>query len=171
MQQTTNYQLNQWEKPDRILMDDFNRDNEKIDAALAAMPLRKLMDITTEQDVTQVDLDLSGLDLTEFQELTLYIHYPNTVTASYYCLRVNGLTSGYTATNGNTSNYMNRFILNKQYGYNKWEFSIGRQFFCNNYAPAAPSEITTLNIYGSSSSDAARPVTAGTRFLLLGVRA
>ena len=36
MQQTGNYQLSQWEKADRIQMEDFNGDNEKIDAALAA---------------------------------------------------------------------------------------------------------------------------------------
>ena len=35
MQKTEHYQLNQWEKTDRIMMDDFNADNEKIDAALA----------------------------------------------------------------------------------------------------------------------------------------
>ena len=33
---TTNYQLSQWESADRILMSDFNGDNAKIDAALAA---------------------------------------------------------------------------------------------------------------------------------------
>ena len=33
---TTNYQLSQWETTDRILMEDFNSDNAKIDAALAA---------------------------------------------------------------------------------------------------------------------------------------
>ena len=31
---TPNYQLSQWERDDRILMDDFNADNAKIDAAL-----------------------------------------------------------------------------------------------------------------------------------------
>ena len=31
---TTNYQLNQWAKSDRLMMDDFNADNAKIDAAL-----------------------------------------------------------------------------------------------------------------------------------------
>ena len=36
MTKTTNYQLNQWEKSDRIMMEDFNADNQKIDAALAA---------------------------------------------------------------------------------------------------------------------------------------
>ena len=35
MKQTSNYQLNQWEKTDRILMEDFNGDNAKVDAALA----------------------------------------------------------------------------------------------------------------------------------------
>ena len=34
MTKTTNYQLNQWAKSDRIRMDDFNADNAKIDAAL-----------------------------------------------------------------------------------------------------------------------------------------
>ena len=36
MKQTQNYQLNQWDKTDRIEMEDFNEDNQKIDAALAA---------------------------------------------------------------------------------------------------------------------------------------
>lgn len=51
MNQTENYQLNQWEMTDRIRMEDFNADNARIDAALsdqaasltalaAAVPLR-----------------------------------------------------------------------------------------------------------------------------------
>ena len=36
MKKTEHYQLNQWEYPDRILMSDFNADNARIDAALAA---------------------------------------------------------------------------------------------------------------------------------------
>ena len=36
MTKTTNYQLNQWAKSDRVMMDDFNADNIKIDAALKA---------------------------------------------------------------------------------------------------------------------------------------
>ena len=33
---TENYQLSQWERTDRVQMEDFNADNAKIDAALAA---------------------------------------------------------------------------------------------------------------------------------------
>ena len=36
MNKTPNYQLNQWEKNDRIQMEDFNADNAKIEAALEA---------------------------------------------------------------------------------------------------------------------------------------
>ncbi|WP_369282887.1 hypothetical protein [Oscillibacter sp. GMB15532] len=36
MERTGQYQLSHWQKSDRILMDDFNADNTKIDAALAA---------------------------------------------------------------------------------------------------------------------------------------
>lgn len=34
---TSTYQLNQWDAADRILREDFNADNEKIDAALSAI--------------------------------------------------------------------------------------------------------------------------------------
>ena len=36
MAETGNYQLNQWESTDRILREDFNADNAKVDQALAA---------------------------------------------------------------------------------------------------------------------------------------
>ena len=37
MTKTTNYQLNQWAKSDRIMLKDFNADNLKVDSALAAL--------------------------------------------------------------------------------------------------------------------------------------
>ena len=36
MNKTANFQLTQWEKTDRIMMEDFNRDNVAIDTALKA---------------------------------------------------------------------------------------------------------------------------------------
>ena len=36
MKTTAHYELNQWELEDRVLMEDFNRDNAKLDAAVAA---------------------------------------------------------------------------------------------------------------------------------------
>ena len=36
--QTTNYGLNQWEPGDKVLREEFNGDNQKIDAALRTIP-------------------------------------------------------------------------------------------------------------------------------------
>lgn len=38
---TENYQLNQWEKADKVLMEDFNADNRKIEDALAGLEADK----------------------------------------------------------------------------------------------------------------------------------
>ena len=35
MKKTTNYQLSQWDAGDRILREDFNQDNKKLDDAIA----------------------------------------------------------------------------------------------------------------------------------------
>ena len=37
---TPNYQLSQWERADKVLMEDFNADNAKIDAAIKAVDVR-----------------------------------------------------------------------------------------------------------------------------------
>ena len=71
MTKTTNYQLNQWAKSDRVMMDDFNADNAKIDAALKANAdaiaaettariagdmLVKLKEITVTSEIAQIDM-------------------------------------------------------------------------------------------------------------------
>jgi len=42
MKQTANFQLSQWETTDRIQMEDFNADNQKVDQALAALAAASL---------------------------------------------------------------------------------------------------------------------------------
>ena len=54
MNQTGNYQLNRWEKSDRILMEDFNRDNQLLDAALAELA-RKTQALQTEDSALRTD--------------------------------------------------------------------------------------------------------------------
>ena len=77
MQKTANYQLNQWVKSDRIQMEDFNRDNAKIDAALKALEdaqtVVKLLDMTTTEVLSEVTLDLSGIDLTRYHKLDIWL--------------------------------------------------------------------------------------------------
>ena len=91
--QTPNYNLNQWSKDDRVLMEDFNADNAKIDAAIgavaakaaslaaekadkaaldavaAACPYVKLLDYTSTAAVTRLDVDVSGIDFTQYHKI------------------------------------------------------------------------------------------------------
>jgi hypothetical protein len=66
---TGNIGLNQWQRTDFFIMDDFNADNQKIDAAFGAVAYAKLADVTTAADAVQVDVDLSSVDMSKYSEL------------------------------------------------------------------------------------------------------
>ena len=103
MNQTANYQLSQWETTDRILMSDFNNDNSKIDAALKANAeaiaaletqldakadqadltdlakrsrFTKLKEVDITSDTTSIEIDLSGIDWTQWANV--HLDYKNT---------------------------------------------------------------------------------------------
>ena len=104
--------LNQWVLTDPFLMEDMNEDNRKIDAAVSANPYVKLMDITTASPAQQVDLNVSGIDLTKYVMLqlfaTLAVSPLGTATALY--ARINN-TGGYFAeTMYNYSNYFRDYV-------------------------------------------------------------
>ena len=61
VEHTTNYQLSQWETTDRILMSDFNSDNNKIDAALAGHDTA-LINKADAADVAALTQALSALE-------------------------------------------------------------------------------------------------------------
>ena len=75
MLQTTNYQLCQWEPSDRILRADFNRDNEKIDTALAAAAgqsiLRPIREIAITEEATTVRVQLDDIDWSQWQAVVI----------------------------------------------------------------------------------------------------
>lgn len=103
---THNYQLHQWDPQDPFLRSDFNQDLQKIDGALgkivADANFPKLLDLTLEQDSQKWDIDMSMIDLTQYQKLVIYPHLTANVDQSAY-MHINGLTSGYYGVGNNTS--------------------------------------------------------------------
>lgn len=57
----------------------------------------KLLDLTLEADTQKWDIDMSGIDLTQYQKLLFYPHLKDNNQWVY--MRINGLTSGYTSPN------------------------------------------------------------------------
>ena len=120
MKYTKNYQLNQWDAADRVLREDFNRDNQKIDTALAALAsgleeaatveqltalsgtiqsvqaanrLELLLDRTLTQNTAKVALDVSQVDLGAYVKLFLVVRAAVAATSGYYIwMRFNGIS-------------------------------------------------------------------------------
>ena len=72
MNQTTNYQLSQWESTDRILMSDFNSDNAKLDAALKSHDAA-LKENADDIAAVKTQLDANGAAHAGFGNCDIYI--------------------------------------------------------------------------------------------------
>ena len=106
MNQTGNYQLNQWELADRIQMEDFNGDNAKIDAALKGQAealaaetaareaadtalenksrFTKLKELRITSYATSAELDLSDVDWAQWDKVHLDMMTTNGQQGSIY---------------------------------------------------------------------------------------
>ena len=75
MKQTAQFGLNQWERTDRVLMEDFNNDNQKIDAALAGLESRSGLKLikswTLETSMRGVDITLTDTDWTAWKTIII----------------------------------------------------------------------------------------------------
>ena len=114
MNKTPNYQLNQWAKSDRVLMDDFNADNAKLDAALKAnasaisaetsarisavqaardaCPLVTIKSVVIPEATDQFDLDLTGLDWDTYFEIIISMRLMSSRSATNLEVLLDGVT-------------------------------------------------------------------------------
>ena len=63
---TKNYSLSQWERSDKVLMDDFNADNAKIDAALGTLATR--VSQKAEQSALQAEVNARAAAITSLSQ-------------------------------------------------------------------------------------------------------
>ena len=187
MRKTANYELNQWDPGDRILREEFNGDNARIDAALAGMPYVKLVDVTTDVAANQVDIDVSKIDFGSFAKIELCIESWN---CGYLSLRVNGLivytqqqTSGSASGFESTTNALAGFMLENGTPAAILLFNTPlpeAYIHCVSFQAASSSytgyhrvstckwkELHTLNVVATG---AGMTIPTGTRILLYGVR-
>jgi hypothetical protein len=95
--QTANLGLCQWEATDPVIRTDFNSDNQKIDAAMGALPYVKLMEVTVTETADVLEVDLSDLDLTKYMYLEFAGNLWSSDSSYYYAqMRINSLV-GYSS--------------------------------------------------------------------------
>ena len=137
LNQTEYYQLSLWDPEDRILMENFNKDNEKIDTALkenadaiateaaaraeadAALlaqlrgenPYAVLADVTVAAETAQVDLDVSEIPFTDYLRVEFWISMPTEGMRTVF-LRLNGNSAkNYYHTTTMQNNYQDTYLL------------------------------------------------------------
>jgi hypothetical protein len=101
MHQTDNYQLSQWEKSDRILMDDFNGDNRKLDTAIRDCRPLLLRSWVMEEDATKVECDLTNITWTDYFAFIISIDFPSQCV---FVIDVNG--KGFNIRGSASADYM-----------------------------------------------------------------
>lgn len=148
MNKTPNYQLNQWDKSDRIRMEDFNADNAKIEAALAQeaaaraatdnslqsslsaelqtirslLPIVHLQTITTSTTTNKLDIDLSGIDWNTYAFVLVRINGTMSTSSASFYVRINqysGDRNYYYSTGSSSNSYNHAGYCYLTYGSNK----------------------------------------------------
>ena len=148
MTQTDNLKLNVWSAQDPVDVGQINSNFQAIDSAhaaavgdLAALEARLpklLLDVTTQSDAQQVDLDLSQVDLTQYDWIDLYVEFGATTSSALLNMRVN---------NNSTANYVQSD-----------EDGIGREFRDIYLAEPYDTRLVFLRFYGRNT-----PVFTGVR--------
>ena len=144
------------------------------DAAVeAANSLIRLARIVTEQDAAQVDVNISGYDLSKYTELILVPYVRSDASVIY--VRVNNLSDNiYQDFRGDHSTVLT-FFYDYDYGYvMPVRLTATNRLTCPSatfptYVPssfAPPDGDITLNLYG----DGGQPLSAGSEIILYGVR-
>jgi len=165
---TENLGLSQWGEADALSREDLNTDLRKIDTALAYLPV-KLLDVTLTDKAELVQLDLSGIDIDQYQELILYYNY----NKDYIYMRANGVTeSHYRVTTCEGSNVEQYMYL--QPGLSRMSITKGKYINRNDGHTRINTldrtdfpRLNTLEIYGNN---AAFCLEAGDRFSIWGVK-
>ena len=170
MKKTTNYQLNQWEKTDRIMMDDFNTDNAKLETALTALNrsahFQTLFDETVAEDTNHFAVPLSSIDWSQWRTLLFEFH-PAADTSSMLYICRNGMETENFALLPNT--YPSRLIL---LPFGCGDFMVTSIFIGGgdnrhrSYPNITFSQLHSIDISRTSSSNDC--LKAGSRIVLLG---
>ena len=97
---TEHYQLNQWEPTDRVLREDFNEDNRKIEAALQQVNNSnfyvEIAKTTLSKPAKEIKLDVSSINFLQYCKIELFVSCPEEENG--FTLQVNNWNSGYTYT-------------------------------------------------------------------------
>lgn len=166
---TPNLGLSQWTLKDPFLMEEMNENYRRIDEAFSSNPWERIVNITVEEPVNVVEVDLTGIDLTRYLMLKLFYPCEKSVNTN---IRFNGLDNGkffYYSTNGGWTGISYMYFSSGQAEMDLMDNNL----FTENPFRIFKSEgmtvegLNTMQIYKSSSSYTFH---TGDKIVILGVK-
>lgn len=182
MNYTENYQLPQWVESDRVLMEDFNDTNAKVDQALAenkefCTNFVKLRETVSSGNTTQLDINVADLNLSQYCCLLVdvqlnggagaAIRFNSSMSCTAYIIgsMTTGSALGFAGDDGvcTVVLFCGKNADRMPFGFyqNKEGLGVGRYNSGITYRTAA-----TLNLVGSSTSS----IASGSRVSIWGLR-
>lgn len=173
--------LNQWQLSDAFLMEEMNADNRKVDAAVKTLggkaefvPLKTFTTQANPSGVSQIDVQVSDIDFTDWQ----FVIMDCTIPATGGCaLRVNNKNTGTYYVMNSISSYSGGLI--QVNGYTRVIFFTGlgvdsnfisamgiRDVLCYGRAQEALSSLAVLNFIPPSNF----PISQACTFSFWGVK-
>lgn len=84
MNHTQTYQLNQWDPDDRILREDFNADNQKLESALGIkLQHETIREVVTEELAKEIAIDISDISFGDWKYIIACVNPPSHGTSSW----------------------------------------------------------------------------------------
>lgn len=169
---TPNLGLSQWVLSDPFNMADFNEDNAKIDAAVSAAPLVKLIDVTLAAAAATVELNLRGIDIAAYASLRVY---HRSGPGDSMNIRLNKVSDGYMYLYGGNWQSPSSYCYGGDIGYIDIELAPVNIYIHNPYRLTKPSPVIQVSALRTiemirDPNNESNVYPAGTRFILLGVR-
>ena len=112
--QTEHYSLNQWQPEDKVLREEFNQDNAKIETTIADVEehckLIKVTELVLAESGSQANLSLSTVDMNQFSMLKVIIN--SKTSAEGMKMRFNNMTTNiYYSSNDTASNLQDSIMI------------------------------------------------------------
>ena len=189
---TEHYGLNQWVKSDEVLMEDFNEDNAKIEAAfqqveidLAALDSRKLewepiKTVICEEATAQFDFDVSDIDWGAYRYVLMECSVPVSGSGTMYLIGngTRSFGSFWTLGSANSSEGLAYLEYRKKFQVLFFPFrDVNRSVSCICLAylftygtSGSDKNYSTLSTLGLMAYGSSYPISAGTQLDFYGMR-
>ena len=187
---TQNLGLNQWAETDHVLREDFNSDNQKIDAALSNVGPELLGTINVSAQASNISINVADIDWSSYSYVyidyylvasakgTVYVRANNTTSGTLHyksfgdstSYNGNGFAGVYARNSGYTYGGHGRIVIQSHYGNYEYLTALTLPNVMMPTYGYQYVKFSDLNTFNFVPSDSSVKFTTATKFKIWGVK-